>query len=112
MARKICIVVDHIETRDQRLKELDEFLLKQNYPRSLVNNGMKRAKDIPIVALRTTKEKTENKNIIPFNLNHNPHHTDIYIYNNARSNLPFMKDLITNKNQMRSRRQPPNCKKC
>lgn len=71
---------------------------------------------MPTVTLRTTKEKTENQDIIPFVLTHNPRHTDMYLI--ARSNLPLikesrkLKDLVTNTNLMRSRQQPPNCKKC
>ena len=55
MARRICTIVTKDEIRTVRLQELEDFLLQQNYPEKLVDDGIKKAKELNIAQLRTPK---------------------------------------------------------
>ena len=111
MARRICTIVDNVDTRNQRLHELMTFCLQQGYPRQLIMNGIEKAKAIPISELRKVKTKDDTK-VLPFVFTHNPsnpsvvnlvHSTMDILHSDTRMNKvlkPYK--LIT------SRRQPPN----
>ena len=45
LARRICTIVDNTETRNIRLEELKTFLKNQNYPKTLIEAGIKKAKE-------------------------------------------------------------------
>ena len=45
LARRICTIVDNTETRNIRLEELKTFLENQNYPKTLIEAGIKKAKE-------------------------------------------------------------------
>ena len=119
LARKICTVIKEPNLRDVRLEELSQFLLKQKYPRTIIQHGIERAKNIPIETLRTTVNRTStstsDNDIIPFVVTHNPSNPNIF--NIAKANLPILrqseklKDLITPNTLIQSKRQPPNLKR-
>ncbi|XP_061187186.1 uncharacterized protein LOC133195360 [Saccostrea echinata] len=52
MARRICTIVTEPTLRLKRLQELKQHLRRQNYPINLIEDGINRAKDIPITKLR------------------------------------------------------------
>lgn len=114
LAKRICTIVSDPNIRDQRLTELREILLQRQYPISLINNGIERAKAIDIEELRTTKSKTEEK-IIPYVSTHNPRNVETY--NIIYQNLPFlhqdprMKRALADQKIIKSKRQPRSLKK-
>ena len=96
---------------------MKNFLISQKYPLTLIQNGIERAKQIPIQTLRATRNNEfESANeMIPFVTTHNPANPNIF--NIARVNLPILaqneklKDLITQNTVIQSKRQPPNLKR-
>ena len=46
LARRIFTVVSDEETRNQRLDELKKFVIKQQYPYKLVEDGLKKANEL------------------------------------------------------------------
>ncbi|XP_071177790.1 uncharacterized protein [Mytilus edulis] len=62
LARKICTVVEDEHLREDRLEELQSFLIKQNYPETLIERGIQMAKQIPTNQLRSTCEEQSNNN--------------------------------------------------
>ena len=116
LARKICTVVEDERLREERLDELESFLIKQKYPSTIIERGIQMAKQIPIDQLRSTREKqTEQDDKIPFVITHNPRNYDIVPV--AKANLPIlrqdakMRDLITPETILKSKRQPRNLKR-
>lgn len=115
LARKICTVVSNIVDRDEKLAELSQFLMKQRYPRTLIENALERAKSIPIAELRATHDVEVQNDKIPFVVTHNPCNTNIFEV--AQINLPIisqntkLKELINKEKLLSSKRQPPNLKR-
>ena len=74
LARKICTVIEDKSLREERLDELKNFLILQKYPLTLIQNGIDRAKQIPIQTLRATRhgESECTNEIVPFVTTHNP----------------------------------------
>ncbi|CAC5382643.1 unnamed protein product [Mytilus coruscus] len=98
--------------------ELKNYLKRQNYPVSLIDNGIKSALSIPIVELRKTvprDDKKDKQQPIPFVITHNPRNHKIF--NSAKGFLSIlhqskkMKDLVDESQLIGSRRQVPNLKK-
>ena len=57
LARRICTIVEDNSLRHKRLTELKLNLIKQGYPKSLIQNCIARSTRIPIEKLRTGKTK-------------------------------------------------------
>ena len=55
IARRICTIVSNPQIKETRLQELSNHLLKRNYPLQIIQDGIKRAKLIPLKDLRKTK---------------------------------------------------------
>ncbi|OOY72080.1 GIY-YIG nuclease family protein [Solemya velum gill symbiont] len=115
MARRVCAIVIEEEIRNTRLHELKSFLMNQQYPRKLIEDGIRKAKELSVEQLRQTKTKNADSTTIPLVTTHNPGLTDIYGV--AKSNLPIlfqsekMKQLVKAEDIIKSRRQPRNLKK-
>ena len=62
MARRICTIVSNPQIKETRLQELSNRVLKRNYPLQIIQDGIKRAKPIPLEDLRKTKDKQEGDN--------------------------------------------------
>ena len=115
LARRLCTIVSDMDTRNLRLEELRVYLKKQNYPISLINAGIEKAKAIPISKLRTTVRRERNENVIPFVSTHNPHNPNIFGV--IKASLPILhgteqlKTLYPEQIMLKSKRQPKNLKK-
>ena len=82
LARRICTIVKDLNLRDKRLKELEIYLLRQNYPKNLIMNGISNAKGIPLQTLRRSqpRDETRQQSNIPFVVTHNPKNHNISTY--------------------------------
>ena len=63
--------------RDKRLSELYRSLLKRDYPKSLIKNGIEIAKQISRKDLLTVKIKTE-EDILPYVSTYKPRNPEAY----------------------------------
>ena len=77
LARRICAIVSKPDTRERRLTELKEFLRKQNYPKSIISEGIRKAKSLTRDELRAPKEPQSNRNILPLVKTNNPNNPQI-----------------------------------
>lgn len=115
LARRICTIVNDVEKRNQRLCELSEFLKRQNYPGTLVQQSIERAKAIPLAELRSTTRRENDTDIIPFVSTHNPCNPNMYEI--IRTSLPLLrqneelKTLFPVESILKSKRQPKNLKR-
>lgn len=115
IARRICTIVSDKSIREERLSELQLYLLKQNYPTHLIEEAISKSSQIPQNELRQPKTKNKCENNIPFVITHNPRNSNIL--KTARDFFPIlqqsekMKTLIRPQDIINSRRQPPNLKK-
>ena len=115
MARRICAIVSDEQLRINRLEQLRTYLTKQMYPKLLVENGIKRAKELTVTELRTPKNKQNDTQLIPFVCTHDPKMPNVFSF--IKSSLPIlhrsenMKQLVPGKHLLYSRRQPKNLKK-
>ena len=116
LARKICTVIEDEQLREERLMELQSFLINQHYPQSLITRGIHKAKQIPIEQLRSTRQElTTCNDKIPFVVTHNPRNCNIVSV--AKANLPILsqdtklRKLINSETFLSSKRQPQNLKR-
>ena len=78
LARRICTISEKEEEKNTHLNKLRENLNNQGYPTNLINQGIEKAKSIPLTDLRKPKEIDNNKKILPFITTHNPNNPDIF----------------------------------
>ena len=117
MARRVCTIVIDETRRNNRLRELKTFLLRQKYPSNLVDAAIEKAKEIPISELRkfSRTSKHGNNKEISLVVTHNPRNHNMF--DTVKHCFPILqqsdniKELIDMKNIVYSRRQPPNLKK-
>lgn len=115
LARRICSIVSDPEIKTKRLNELEEFLNRQNYPKKIIMKGIQKAASLPITELRSTKDKSKNKNILPLVITHNPNNPQIV--NMIKQDITFlnnsgrMKSIMDKTDLIISRRQPKNLKR-
>ena len=78
LARRICTIVSEEETKNQRLNELKTFLLDQLYPINLINDGIKKAKEINRDELiNPTPRNDQEAKILPLVTTYNPRNLNI-----------------------------------
>ena len=108
----VTIVSDKSQQRD-RLDPLKSFLRKQNYPETLIENGIDRAiKKSPI----TDDSKPKNKeNVIPLVTTFNPCNTNVLPFICACEKVlqksDRMKHILNKSSIINSKRQPKNLKR-
>ena len=88
LARRICTIVDNTETRNIRLEELKTFLKNQSYPKTLIEAGIKKAKEENQETLRQPRQKPKEK-LLPFTTSYNPRNPDIFPI--IKANIPLLK---------------------
>ena len=107
LARRVCTIVSDEKLRDRRLSELFQSLLKRNYPKLLIQNGIDSAKKIPRKDLLTVNLKAD-ETILPYVSTHNPRNPEAYTVFNQ--NLPLlyadskMKEVLKNTTFIKSKR--------
>ena len=116
LARRICTIVEDNNLRHKRLTELKLNLIKQGYPKSLIQNCIARSTRIPIEKLRTGKTKKAQMNkTLPFVSTFNPRNPDFFSIVKKIFPLlnasPKMQKALKNMKLIRSYRQPPSLKK-
>ena len=95
LERRICAILTN-EIQKERLKELEKFPLKQNYPSTMITKGRQKAKSKKIAELRTPKEKTTINNILPSVITHNPN--NLAISGRIKENIKFLNNSEKIKN--------------
>ena len=114
LARRLKTIISEENVLINRMTELKSFLLKQNYPESLIDGGIAKAMDLDKNTLRSIKNKTDDK-VIPYVSTHNPKNPEIYKV--IQFNLPILKedpkmnDILSNFKIIKSKRQPNNLKR-
>ena len=114
LARRICIIVSNTQTRDYRLNELKQFLLRKKYPEGVIDAGIARARrldraEILREAPTIEDEESNNVNFVFTNNCQNPN-----VLNIVREGLQIltpserMQTVMQNKKIMAARRQPRN----
>ena len=114
LARRLKTIISEQNVLINRMKELKMFLLKQNYPESLIDGGIEKAMNLEKSTLRTVKDRTEDQ-VMPYVSTHNPKNPEIY--NVIQFNLPIlhedpkMSNILSNFKMIKSKRQPKNLKR-
>ena len=87
LARRICTIVSEESTRNERLNEMQNYLLNQGYPKSIIQDGIQKATimDRQQLINPPTFENT-GLNALPLVTTHNPRNRNI---------TPFVKHLNT-----------------
>ena len=114
LARRLRTIISEQNVLIERMRELKMFLLKQNYPESLVDKGIENAMTLDKNTLRTVKKKTEDP-VIPYVSTYNPKNPEMYKV--IQFNLPIlhedpkMNSILSNFKMIKSKRQPDNLKR-
>ena len=102
LSGRICAIVKRKETRDKRLQEFQKLLRKQNYPDWLIRKGIEKSKKLNIDELRTPKQNTEDKSILPLVFTHNPNNPRIV--RKVKESLKFLSNNAEMKKHPRQNR--------
>ena len=117
LARRICVIVSNLDTRDVRLDELRHFLLRKKYPASVIDSGIQRAKSLDrleILSNAGTSNVDEDVQNIPFV--HTNNCANPYVLSLVRDGLSVllpserMGRVMDKKKIVAARRQPHNLK--
>ena len=114
LARRICCIVSKQNTKLQRLEELKSILIKQNYPKTVIDTGIKKALMLPIPELREVKKHNTNR-VIPLVTTHNPQNPELF--NSIIQNLAIihsdnhLREAFQQFRFIKSKRQSPNLRK-
>ena len=57
LARRACTIIESEESKTQKMMKLKEVLSRQGYPKNLIDNGIKKAAEIPLAELGKAKAK-------------------------------------------------------
>ena len=111
LARRICMIVEKTDIKEQRLKELETLLKKQRYPQNIIKTGLEKARSLEQSDLRKSKTKSSEKTLA-FITTHNPNNPNIFpmIKSSLQqlNSVPYLKNELNNINLINSKRQPPN----
>ena len=77
LARRICTIIENENAKEKLFKELKKTLLKQKYPKSLIEANILRAKEISLEVLRQPKT-TINEEIIRFTITYNSNNSNVF----------------------------------
>ena len=116
MERRIRTIVSDEERSKQKLEDLKAILESKIYPKKLVEDGIRRAKNIPQEELRKTKPPEENNNIdIACVTTYNPNNPNVL--STVKNTLPLLKQspqmnkIVDKIKIINSKRQPPYLKR-
>ena len=114
LARRACTIIESEESKTQKMIKLKEVLSRQGYPKNLIDNGIKKAAEIPLAELRKAKAKNNEKDVLAFVTTHNPRNPDMYKVIKDTINVldasPKLKKVLSETTLINSKRQPPNLK--
>ena len=116
LARRICMIIENREKREQSLQELKYILLSKKYPENVINIGIEKALAQTPQELRVVKEKGNNdNNLLCLVTTYNPNNPAVFQL--IRKTLPMLnqstplKSIMTRTKVIRSQRQPRNLKR-
>ena len=111
LARRIRTIVENENVKEKCFKELKKILLEQKYPKSLIEAGILRAKEIPLEVLRRPKT-AKNDEIILFTITYNPNNpNDFPVIKQSFDNFQYAKtisNIFQRKKLVKSMSQAPN----
>lgn len=113
LARRLCTIISDKQTLEVRLTELQEVLLQRNYPKTLIQNGILKAKTHDRKELLKVKAKSKNE-VIPYVSTHNPRNPEVFSI--IQNNKPILeadhslKTILENSEIIKSKRQSPSLK--
>ena len=111
LARRICMIVECFQEKENKLKELKLILEKQGYPKRIINNGIQKAERQPQENLRKEKNKTD-ENLLTFITTYNPNNPNLFpIIKQSVEQLKSsetLRDKLNKKTLICCRKQPPN----
>lgn len=114
LARRICTIITNHNIREQRLEELETFLISRNYPTTLINASFEKAKGQSIEELRRPKTKENQDRILPLVITHNPNNPNVI--GKVKETVKILnlsdelKDTMHKTKLIVTRRQPKNLK--
>ena len=119
LASRIITIANTEASQTRRLEELKTFLRKQQYPESIIEHGIRKAREKgPIISSETRDlpMNTPNTNdIIPFVTTFNPRNFDVFnLYKTIEPTLQLsekMRKVLSKKKTINSKRQPKNLKR-
>ena len=114
LSKRICTIVSDQFTREKRLSELSSFLEDLNYPKAIIQQGIKKATEIERNTPLKSTTKKDKSNLVPFISYNNPLDNEIFKYIKSNFNIltsdPRMKNVLQNQRVINCKRQPPNLK--
>ena len=114
LARRLRTIISEDRILKIRMQELKSFLIKQNYPIPIIDNGFKREMSLDKGQLRMVKARKDEK-IIPYVSTYNP--KDPQMFRVIVDHLPILKedvqmcDILSRYKIIKSKRQPYNLKR-
>lgn len=82
LASRIVTIVSDPSSREQRLNQLRSYLIQRNYPKSLIDRGILKAREKGPIADKNNNERDlyerSARSIIPFVTTHNPNNTNMF----------------------------------
>ena len=115
LARRICMIIENQEKREQRLQELKYILLSKKYPENVINIEIEKALSQTPQELRVVREKGNNdNNLLCLVTTYNPNNPAVLQL--IRKTRPMLyqsaplKSIMTRTKVIHSQRQPRNIK--
>ena len=113
LARRLRTIISEAKVLEKRIRELNSFLSKQNYPKQIIEHGLQQAMSLDKNLFRTVKAKPE-ENIVPYVSTYNPR--DPEMFRVIMDNLPIlqedenMRNILWKHRILKRKRQPYNLK--
>lgn len=115
LARRLKTIISKPQVFEQRALELEGFLLKQKYPRSLIQAGIAKARSLDRNDLLKEVHHTNDKETIPYVSTFNPRNPEIYPHLLHDIKIlqrdSHMRNVLEKFNFIKSKRQPLNLKR-
>ena len=116
LAKRICTIVSDKTTQDLRLQDLKRTLIERQYPPSLIDLGINKAKKLDPKTLKTPKQTTTSQlKTLLYISTHNPRNSEAY--NTIIQNLPLltsdpkMHDIIKTHKLIKCKKQHKSLKR-
>ena len=115
LARRLRTIISNEDTFDIRAQELEEYLIKQKYPKTLIQAGIQKAKSLHRTNLLNEINPRNNQDAIAYVSTYNPRNPEIF--GELRRDIDIlkrdsqMKSVLKNYKIIKSKRQPPNLKR-
>ena len=78
LARRICMIIENQDIRKQRLQDLKQILLKEQYPTEMIDYGVNKVLTETTEELRRVKEKATEDNLLFLVTTYNPNNSQVF----------------------------------